>query len=331
MLSGVADNKEKFINAKRIVIVACGTSWHAALLGKYLLQDMCRIPVEVEYASEFRYSNPVLDDKDIVIAISQSGETADTLAAIKIAKGMGAFVYGISNVVGSSIPRETESGTYIHVGPEIGVASTKAFTGQVMVLTMLATSIAQVKGTMTEEQIWDLGKAILKIPKTVEKVLKLNDKIERLSLIYTYARNFLYLGRGYSYPVALEGALKLKEISYIHAEGYPAAEMKHGPIALIDTEMPSVIIAPNDHLYEKIVSNVQQVKARGGSIIAIVTEGDSVIRNIADHVLEVPEMPECLSPIITSIPLQLLSYYIAINKGKNVDMPRNLAKSVTVE
>lgn len=331
MLSGVADNKEKFINAKRIVIVACGTSWHAALLGKYLLQDMCRIPVEVEYASEFRYSNPVLDDKDIVIAISQSGETADTLAAIKIAKGMGAFVYGISNVVGSSIPRETESGTYIHVGPEIGVASTKAFTGQVMVLTMLATSIAQVKGTMTEEQIRDLGKAILKIPKTVEKVLKLNDKIERLSLIYTYARNFLYLGRGYSYPVALEGALKLKEISYIHAEGYPAAEMKHGPIALIDTEMPSVIIAPNDHLYEKIVSNVQQVKARGGSIIAIVTEGDSVIRNIADHVLEVPEMPECLSPIITSIPLQLLSYYIAINKGKNVDMPRNLAKSVTVE
>ena len=331
MLSGVADNKEKFINAKRIVIVACGTSWHAALLGKYLLQDMCRIPVEVEYASEFRYSNPVLDDKDIVIAISQSGETADTLAAIKIAKGMGAFVYGISNVVGSSIPRETESGTYIHVGPESGVASTKAFTGQVMVLTMLATSIAQVKGTMTEEQIRDLGKAILKIPKTVEKVLKLNDKIERLSLIYTYARNFLYLGRGYSYPVALEGALKLKEISYIHAEGYPAAEMKHGPIALIDTEMPSVIIAPNDHLYEKIVSNVQQVKARGGSIIAIVTEGDSVIRNIADHVLEVPEMPECLSPIITSIPLQLLSYYIAINKGKNVDMPRNLAKSVTVE
>ncbi len=331
MLSGVADNKEKFINAKRIVIVACGTSWHAALLGKYLLQDMCRIPVEVEYASEFRYSNPVLDDKDIVIAISQSGETADTLAAIKIAKGMGAFVYGISNVVGSSIPRETESGTYIHVGPEIGVASTKAFTGQVMVLTMLATSIAQVKGTMTEEQIRDFGKAILKIPKTVEKVLKLNDKIGRLSLIYTYARNFLYLGRGYSYPVALEGALKLKEISYIHAEGYPAAEMKHGPIALIDTEMPSVIIAPNDHLYEKIVSNVQQVKARGGSIIAIVTEGDSVIRNIADHVLEVPEMPECLSPIITSIPLQLLSYYIAINKGKNVDMPRNLAKSVTVE
>lgn len=331
MLNGVIDNIDKFVNAKRIVIVACGTSWHAALLGKYLIQDMCRIPVEVEYASEFRYSNPVLDERDIVIAISQSGETADTLAAIKIAKGMGAFVYGISNVVGSSIPRETDSGTYIHVGPEIGVASTKAFTGQVMVLTMLAISIAQVKKTMTSEQIEELGKYILKIPKIVERVLRLSEKIERLSIIYTYARNFLYLGRGYSYPVALEGALKLKEISYIHAEGYPAAEMKHGPIALIDAEMPSVIIAPNDHLYEKIVSNVQQVKARGGSIIAIVTEGDTIIRNIADHVLEVPEMPECLSPIITSIPLQLLSYYIAINKGKDVDMPRNLAKSVTVE
>lgn len=331
MLNGVIDNIDKFVNAKRIVIVACGTSWHAGLLGKYLIQDMCRIPVEVEYASEFRYSNPVLDERDIVIAISQSGETADTLAAIKIAKGMGAFVYGISNAVGSSIPRETDSGTYIHVGPEIGVASTKAFTGQVMVLTMLAISIAQVKKTMTSEQIEELGKYILKIPKIVEKVLRLSEKIERLSLIYTYARNFLYLGRGYSYPVALEGALKLKEISYIHAEGYPAAEMKHGPIALIDAEMPSVIIAPNDHLYEKIVSNVQQVKARGGSIIAIVTEGDTIIRNIADHVLEVPEMPECLSPIITSIPLQLLSYYIAINKGKDVDMPRNLAKSVTVE
>ncbi|MDE6795379.1 MAG: glutamine--fructose-6-phosphate transaminase (isomerizing) [Muribaculaceae bacterium] len=331
VLNGVLDNIDKFVNAKRIVIVACGTSWHAGLLGKYLLQDMCRIPVEVEYASEFRYSNPVLDDRDIVIAISQSGETADTLAAIQIARKQGAFVYGISNVVGSSIPRETNSGTYIHVGPEIGVASTKAFTGQVMVLTMLAASIAQAKKTMPEEQLEELGRYILKIPETVKEVLKLNDTIERLSLIYTYARNFLYLGRGYSYPVALEGALKLKEISYIHAEGYPAAEMKHGPIALIDEEMPSVIIAPNDHLYEKIVSNVQQVKARGGSIIAIVTEGDKLIRNIADHVLEVPKVPECLTPIITSIPLQLLSYYIAINKGKDVDMPRNLAKSVTVE
>ena len=330
-INGVNENKEKFLNAKRIVIVACGTSWHASLIGKYLIQDMCHIPVEVEYASEFRYSNPVLTSDDIVIAISQSGETADTLAAVKIARDMGAFVFGISNAVGSSIPRETDSGAYIHVGPEIGVASTKAFTGQVMVLTLLSLAVAQLRGTMTPEQIEGIGKKILRLPTMVEHVLKLNDKVERLSLIYTYARNFLYLGRGYSYPVALEGALKLKEISYIHAEGYPAAEMKHGPIALIDAEMPSVIIAPQDHLYDKIVSNVQQVKARGGNIIAIVTEGDSVIRNIADHVLEVPDVPECLSPIITSVPLQLLSYYIAINKGKNVDMPRNLAKSVTVE
>ena len=331
MLSGVIDSQEKFLNAKRIVIVACGTSWHAALLGKYLIQDMCNIPVEVEYASEFRYSNPILDDRDVVIAVSQSGETADTLAAVKIARDMGAYVYGISNVVGSSIPRETQSGTYIHVGPEIGVASTKAFTGQVMVLTLLAMSIAQIKKTMSPERLQELGEHILKIPATVQKVLKLNDKIERLSMKYTYAKNFLYLGRGFSYPVALEGALKLKEISYIHAEGYPAAEMKHGPIALIDEEMPSVIIAPMDHVYEKIVSNVQQVKARGGSIIAIVNEGDEIISKMADHVLEVPEMPECLTPIITSVPLQLLSYYIAINKGKDVDMPRNLAKSVTVE
>lgn len=331
IISGVRDHKEKFLNAKRIVIVACGTSWHAALIGKYLIQEMCHIAVEVEYASEFRYSNPVLGKDDIVIVLSQSGETADTIAAVKIARSMGAFVFGISNAVGSSIPRETDSGAYIHVGPEIGVASTKAFTGQVMVLTMIAMAIADLRGTLTADEIAGLGKVILKMPELVEHVLKLNDKIERLSLIYTYARNFLYLGRGYNYPVALEGALKLKEISYIHAEGYPAAEMKHGPIALIDAEMPSVIVAPRDHLYEKIVSNVQQVKARGGSIIAIVTEGDSVIRNIADHVLEVPEVPECLSPIITSIPLQLLSYYIAINKGKDVDMPRNLAKSVTVE
>ncbi len=330
-ITGVNDNKERFLNAKRIVIVACGTSWHAGLIGKYLIQSMCRIPVEVEYASEFRYSDPVLDKDDIVIAISQSGETADTLAAVKIARSMGAFVFGISNAVGSSIPRETDSGCYIHVGPEIGVASTKAFTGQVMVLTLLSLAVAQLKGTLEHEKIAEIGKHILKIPTLVERVLKLNNRIERLSLIYTYAHNFLYLGRGYSYPVALEGALKLKEISYIHAEGYPAAEMKHGPIALIDAEMPSVIIAPRDHLYEKIVSNVQQVKARGGSIIAIVTEGDSVIRNIADHVLDIPEMPECLTPIISTIPLQLLSYYIAINKGKNVDMPRNLAKSVTVE
>ncbi|MCH5231932.1 MAG: glutamine--fructose-6-phosphate transaminase (isomerizing) [Muribaculaceae bacterium] len=331
MLSGVMDSKDVFLNAKRIVIVACGTSWHAALLGKYLIQDNCKIPVEVEYASEFRYSNPVLDERDIVIAISQSGETADTLAAVKIARSMGAYVYGISNVVGSAIPRETQSGTYIHVGPEIGVASTKAFTGQVMVLTLLSLSIAQLKNTISPETLSELGKNILKIPSVVEKVLKLNDKIERLSMKYTYAKNFLYLGRGYSYPVALEGALKLKEISYIHAEGYPAAEMKHGPIALIDEEMPSVIIAPKDHVYDKIVNNVQQVKSRGGSIIAIVNEGDEIISKMADHVLEVPEMPECLTPIVTSVPLQLLSYYIAINKGKDVDMPRNLAKSVTVE
>lgn len=331
IINGVNDHKEKFINAKRIVIVACGTSWHAGLLGKYFLQAMCRIPVVVEYASEFRYSNPVLSPDDVVIAISQSGETADTLAAIKIARKAGAFVFGISNVVGSSIPRETYSGCYIHVGPEIGVASTKAFTGQVMVLTLLSLAIAQLRGTMKEEEIKEIGQHILKIPEYVEKVLKLNDKIERLSLIFTYARNFLYLGRGFSYPVALEGALKLKEISYIHAEGYPAAEMKHGPIALIDQEMPTVIIAPHDHLYEKVVSNVQQVKARGGYIVAIVTEGDTQISNIADCVLEVPEMPECLTPIITTVPLQLLSYYIAINKGKDVDMPRNLAKSVTVE
>ena len=331
VVNGVRDSKDKFLNAKRIIIVACGTSWHASLIGKYLIQDMCRIPVEVEYASEFRYSNPVLDDRDVVIAVSQSGETADTLAAIQMAHAAGAYVYGISNVVGSSIPRNTDSGTYIHVGPEIGVASTKAFTGQVMVLTLLAMAIAELKGSMKKEDLDKIGEAILKIPDYVKQTLELNEQIERLSLIFTYAHNFLYLGRGYSYPVALEGALKLKEISYIHAEGYPAAEMKHGPIALIDAEMPTVIIAPNDHLYEKIVNNVQQVKARHGSVIAIVTEGDQEIKNIADYVIEVPDVPECLTPIITSIPLQLLSYYIAINKGKNVDMPRNLAKSVTVE
>ncbi len=331
MLNGVFDHKDKFLNCHRIIIVACGTSWHASLIGKQLIQNMCGIPVEVEYASEFRYSNPVITPNDIVIAVSQSGETADTLAAIQIARSKGAFVYGVSNVVGASIPRETHSGTYIHVGPEIGVASTKAFTGQVLVFTMIALSVAQFKGSMTQDEISEVAKCLLKIPKLVKETLKLDEQIKTLSLIYTYARNFLYLGRGYSYPVALEGALKLKEISYIHAEGYPAAEMKHGPIALIDSEMPTVIIAPKDHLYEKIVSNVQQVKSRGGSIIAIVTKGDTVIKELADHVLEVPDVPECLTPLITSIPLQLLSYYIAINKGKNVDMPRNLAKSVTVE
>lgn len=331
ILSGVNDNKEVFLKARRIVIVACGTSWHAGLLGKYLIQDLAGIPVVVEYASEFRYSNPVIGPDDIVIAISQSGETADTLAAARIAREKGAFVFGVSNAVGSSIPRETDSGSYIHVGPEIGVASTKAFTGQVMVLTLVALAIAQLRETLPKEEIAALGKEITKLPSYVSKVLKLSTEIERISLTYTYARNFLYLGRGYSYPVALEGALKLKEISYIHAEGYPAAEMKHGPIALIDQEMPTVIIAPKDHLYEKIVSNVQQVKARGGRILAIVTEGDTTIRNIADHVIEVPAIPECLLPVICSVPLQLLSYYIAVNRGKDVDMPRNLAKSVTVE
>lgn len=331
VLAGVMDNEEKFRSAKRIVIVACGTSWHAGLLGKYLIQELCHLPVEVEYASEFRYNNPVIGPDDIVIAISQSGETADTLAAIQIARQKGAFVYGISNVVGSSIPRETHSGTYIHVGPEIGVASTKAFTGQVLVLTLLALAVGHLRGTVSDEQVAELGGWILRLPSLVKEVLKLDKKIRHLSAIYTYARNFLYLGRGYNYPTALEGALKLKEISYIHAEGYPAAEMKHGPIALIDADMPSVIVAPADHLYDKIVSNVQQVKARGGSIIAIVSKGDTEISKIADHVLEVPVVPECLTPIITSIPMQLLSYYIAINKGKDVDMPRNLAKSVTVE
>ena len=322
---------DQFLDAGRIIIVACGTSWHASLIGKQLIQQFCRIPVEVEYASEFRYSKPVITGRDVVIAVSQSGETADTLAAIHIAREKGAFVYGISNVVGSSIPRNTDSGTYIHVGPEIGVASTKAFTGQVMVFTLLALQIAQLKGSMPQQEIQAMLDCIEKMPEYVADVLRLDKEIRRLSLIFTYARNFIYLGRGYSYPVALEGALKLKEISYIHAEGYPAAEMKHGPIALIDQEMPTVIIAPNDHLYSKIVSNVEQIKARGGSIVAIVTEGDTVIRGIADHVLEVPGVPEALTPIITSIPLQLLSYYIAINKGKDVDMPRNLAKSVTVE
>lgn len=331
ILNGVLANKEKFLKAKRVVIVACGTSWHASLLGKYLIQELCGIPVEVEYASEFRYSNPVLDKNDVVIAVSQSGETADTLAAIQIAREKGAFVYGISNVVGSSIPRATDSGTYIHVGPEIGVASTKAFTGQVMVLTLLALTIAQEKKTLPKEKLQEYLEAVKKLPEQVKEVLKLDEEIKRLSMIFTYARNFLYLGRGYSYPVALEGALKLKEISYIHAEGYPAAEMKHGPIALIDQEMPTVVIAPNDHLYDKIVSNVEQVKARGGAIVAIVTKGDEVIRKRADWVLEVPETPEALTPILTSIPLQLLSYYIAVNRGKDVDMPRNLAKSVTVE
>ncbi len=330
-LSGVLLNKERFINAGRIVIVACGTSWHAGIIGKRLIQEMCRIPVEVEYASEFRYGSPYITKKDVVIAISQSGETADTLAAIKLAREKGAFVYGICNVVGSSIPRNTDSGTYIHVGPEIGVASTKAFTGQAAVLTLLALCIGQLKGTITQETVEFLAKKLQEIPKIVKEVLQLNDTIKDLSRIFTFARNFLYLGRGYNYPTALEGALKLKEISYIHAEGYPAAEMKHGPIALIDNDMPSVIIAPHDSLYDKIVSNVEQVKARGGIIVAIINKGNDAIKNLANYCLEIPEVPECLTPIVASIPLQLLAYYVAIYKGRDVDKPRNLAKSVTVE
>lgn len=330
-LSGVLENREHFQNAHRIIIVACGTSWHAALIGKRLIQEIARIPVEVEYASEFRYSNPILIPNDTVIAISQSGETADTLAAIQMAKKCGAFVYGVCNVVGSSIARATDSGSYIHVGSEIGVASTKAFTGQVTVLTMLALAMGQLRGTVKDEEAAKITDALRSLPKLIRQTLKLNDEIEKLSGIYTYVHNFLYLGRGYNYPSALEGALKLKEISYIHAEGYPAAEMKHGPIALIDHELPTVVIAPNDELHEKIISNIQQVKARGGSVIAVVTKGDKTIAEIADHTLEIPEVPESISPVIVSIPLQLLAYHIAVKKGCNVDMPRNLAKSVTVE
>ncbi len=330
-LSGVIENKDRFLNAHRLIIVACGTSWHAGLIGKRLIQEIARIPVEVEYASEFRYSNPVLTDRDIVIAISQSGETADTLAAIQMARKCGAFVYGICNVVGSSIARATDSGTYIHVGPEIGVASTKAFTGQVTVLSMLALAIGQLKGSVKPGVAEEITSSLRRLPDLIKQALKLNESIEQLSGIYTYVHNFLYLGRGFNYPSALEGALKLKEISYIHAEGYPAAEMKHGPIALIDHELPTVVIAPNDELHEKIISNIQQVKARGGSVIAVVTKGDTTIADIADHILEIPEVAEPLSPVIVSIPLQLLAYHIAIKKGCNVDMPRNLAKSVTVE
>lgn len=331
LLSGVMDNRDKFATCDRIIIVACGTSWHAGLIGKRLIQDIARVPVEVEYASEFRYSNPVINSRDIVMAISQSGETADTLAAIALAKSKGAFVYGVCNVVGSSIARATDSGTYIHVGPEIGVASTKAFTGQVTVLTMLALAIGQLRKTVSSDTLVRVTSAIEMLPELIKETLKLNNAIEKLSNTYTYVHNFLYLGRGYNYPSALEGALKLKEISYIHAEGYPAAEMKHGPIALIDHELPTVVIAPMDDLHDKIISNIQQVKARGGSVIAIVTKGDKAIKEIADYSLEIPKVPECLSPIIVSIPLQLLAYHIAVKKGCNVDMPRNLAKSVTVE
>lgn len=330
-LSGVIDNCEKFANASRIIIVACGTSWHAALIGEHLIEDLCRIPVEVEYASEFRYRHPVILPTDVVIAISQSGETADTLAAIELAKSKGAFIYGICNVIGSSIARATHSGSYIHVGPEIGVASTKAFTGQVTVLSMLALTIAKVRNTITEEKYLSLIKQIQKLPERMKETLKCNEQVKDLSKMFTYANNFIYLGRGYNYPAALEGALKLKEISYIHAEGYPAAEMKHGPIALIDNEMPVVAIATTDSIYEKTISNIQEIKARKGRVIAVVTEGDTKVCNIADTCIEVPKVSEELCPIIASIPLQLLAYYIAINKGRDVDQPRNLAKSVTVE
>ena len=331
VLSGVKDNSEKFRNANRIVIVACGTSWHAALIGKRLMQEMCKLPVEVEYASEFRYSNPYITDKDIVIAISQSGETADTLAAVQLGREKGAFVYGICNVIGASIPRNTDSGTYIHVGPEIGVASTKAFTGQVTALVLLSLAIGQVRGTLDSFYAQTVIRALKEMPALIEDVLRLDGTIAELAKRFTFAHNFLYLGRGYNYPTALEGALKLKEISYIHAEGYPAAEMKHGPIALIDHEMPTVIIAPNDSMYDKIVSNVQQVKSRGGSVVAIVNRGNSSMDELADFCIEIPEVPECLTPIVASVPLQLLAYHIARCKNRDVDRPRNLAKAVTVE
>lgn len=331
VLSAVIDYRRQLLNAKRFIIVACGTSWHAGLIGKQLLENFCRIPVEVEYASEFRYRNPVINSDDVLIAISQSGETADTLAAIELAKKSGAFVYGICNVVGSSIARATDTGSYIHVGPEIGVASTKAFTGQVTVLTMLALALGKAKGTLSQTEYEQIVTELGTIPEKMKEVLNLNDQIQTLSKIFTYARNFLYLGRGFAYPVALEGALKLKEISYIHAEGYPAAEMKHGPIALIDSDMPVVVIATHNAMYEKVLSNIQEVKARQGRVIAIVTKGDKTISHVADEVLEIPQVMECLEPLVSTIPLQLMAYHIAICKGKNVDQPRNLAKSVTVE
>lgn len=330
-LSAVIDYRKQLLAAKRIVIVACGTSWHAGLIGKQIIENLCRIPVEVEYASEFRYRNPVVDEHDVVIAISQSGETADTLAAVELAKRQGAFIYGICNAIGSSIPRATNTGSYIHVGPEIGVASTKAFTGQVTVLTMFALALGMERGTVPEKDYLEIVKELSEIPTKMEEVLKLNDRIADLSRTFTYARNFLYLGRGFSYPVALEGALKLKEISYIHAEGYPAAEMKHGPIALIDSDMPVVVIATHNNMYEKVLSNIQEIKARKGRVIALVSKGDDTIARIADEVIELPDTLECLEPLIATIPLQLMAYHVAVCKGKNVDQPRNLAKSVTVE
>lgn len=330
-LSAVNMYRERLAAAHRFVIVACGTSWHAGLIGKQLIENFCRTPVEVEYASEFRYRNPVITPDDVVIALSQSGETADTLAAVELAKERGAFVYGICNTVGSSIARATHTGSYIHVGPEIGVASTKAFTGQVTVLTLLALALAKEKGTITEKDYHDTVRQLEDIPRSMQTVLKEDTRIAILARTFTYARNFIYLGRGYAYPVALEGALKLKEISYIHAEGYPAAEMKHGPIALIDKEMPVVVIAPRTALYEKVLSNIEEIKARGGRIVTLVTEGDTVVSRMADYSISLPPTAECLLPLVASIPLQLLAYHIAVCRGMDVDKPRNLAKSVTVE
>jgi glucosamine--fructose-6-phosphate aminotransferase (isomerizing) len=330
-MSGIDQNLEKFLNANRIIIVACGTSWHAGLVAEYIFEDLARISVEVEYASEFRYRNPVITDKDVLIAISQSGETADTLAAIKLAKEKGAFVFGVCNVVGSSIARETDAGAYTHAGPEIGVASTKAFTTQITVLTLMALKLAKEKGVFSESRFHEYLTELETIPAKVEKALLANPLVEIIADVYKDSTNCLYLGRGYNFPVALEGALKLKEISYIHAEGYPAAEMKHGPIALIDEQMPVIVIATKKGHYEKVVSNIQEIKSRKGKIIAIVTQGDEQVTELADHVIEVPETFESLTPLLTTIPLQLLSYHIAVMRGCNVDQPRNLAKSVTVE
>lgn len=330
-LSGFIDNKERFVNAKRIIITACGTSWHAGLIAMYAMEEFAHVPVEVEYSSEFRYRKPVIDKDDVVIAISQSGETADTLAAIQLAKAHGAFIFSICNVVGASIPRVSDSGCYTHVGPEIGVASTKAFTAQVTALTMLALCIGRAKGTMDEGQYLHIVQELGKIPAKIAKVLEQDREIAEFAKTFTYAQNFIYLGRGYNYPVAMEGALKLKEISYIHAEGYPAAEMKHGPIALISQEMPVVVVAPHCGTYEKVVSNIQEIKARKGRVISVVTEGDVLVSNMSDFTITVPETAECLTPLLTVIPLQLLAYHIAVVKGCDVDQPRNLAKSVTVE
>ncbi len=331
ILSGIIDHKDKFLKARRIIICACGTSWHAALIGKYFIEEAAHIPVEVEYASEFRYRNPVIFPDDVMIAVSQSGETADTLAAIKLAKEKGAFIYGVCNVIGSSIAREAESGTYIHVGPEIGVASTKAFTGQVTTLSLIGLAIAKEKKTLSDEIYTMLVDELNNIPEKMQWTLDNNKGIDNFAQMFTYCKNFIYLGRGYNYPVALEGALKLKEISYIHAEGYPAAEMKHGPIALVDEEMPVVVIAPKRGMYDKVVSNIQEIKSRKGKIISVVTEGDETVRVLSDYCFVIPDTRDCFVPLLAVLPLQLLSYYVAVAKGRNVDQPRNLAKSVTVE